>query len=119
MPILRLKEIRDLSSEDRVARLEDFRTELVRLKTMIGAGGTIENTARVRQLRKVIAKILTIEHEEKLEANRPKPKPKKPEAKKNERKKTETKKTEAKKAETEKTETKKRRKKKETKEETE
>ncbi len=111
MPILRLKEIRDLSSEDRIARLEDFRTELVRLKTMIGAGGTIENPARVRQLRKVIAKILTIEHEEKLEASKPKPKPKKTEAKKSEAKKTETKKTETKKAETEKPETKKRRKK--------
>lgn len=106
MPILRLKEIRDLSSEDRIARLGDFRTELVRLKTMIGAGGTIENPARVRQLRKVIAKILTIEHEEKLEANKPKPKPKKIEVKK-----SEGKKTEPKKAETEKAETKKRRKK--------
>jgi hypothetical protein len=78
---------------------------------MIGAGGTIENPARVRQLRKVIAKILTIEHEKKLEANRPKPKPKKTEAKKSEAKKSETKKTETKKAETEKPETKKRRKK--------
>ena len=66
MPIIRIKDIRNLSAEDRTARLEEMRTELVRLKTMIKAGGTIENPARMRQLRKAIAKILTVEHEEKL-----------------------------------------------------
>ena len=65
MPILRIKEIRDMSSEDRTKKLGEFRTELLRLKTMIGAGGTVENPARVKTLRKAIAKILTIEHEEK------------------------------------------------------
>jgi ribosomal protein L29 len=33
---------------------------------MIKAGGTIENPARIRELRKTIARILTIEHEQKL-----------------------------------------------------
>ena len=32
---------------------------------MIKAGGSMENTARVRELRKAIARILTIENEEK------------------------------------------------------
>ena len=67
MPILRIKEIRDMSSEQRMDRLDEFRTELVRLKTMIRAGGNVENPARVRELRKAIAKILTIETEQKLE----------------------------------------------------
>ena len=66
MPILRIKEIRDMSSEQRMDRLDEFRTELVRLKTMIRAGGNVENPARVRELRKAIAKILTIETEQKL-----------------------------------------------------
>jgi len=66
MPIIRVKEIREMSSEDRSKRLYELRTELVRLKTMIKAGGTVENPARVRELRKVIARILTIEHEQKL-----------------------------------------------------
>ena len=65
MPVLRMKEIRDLSSEERMTKLDEFRTELVRMKTMIGAGGTVENPARVKLLRKAIAKILTVEHEEK------------------------------------------------------
>lgn len=67
MPILRIKEIRDMPSEERMKRLDDFRTELLRLKTMIKAGGTIENPTRIRELRKTIARILTVEHEEELE----------------------------------------------------
>lgn len=66
MPILRLKEIRGMSSEDRAKRVNNLRTELVRLKTMIKAGGTVENPARVKDLHRTIAKLLTIEHEEKL-----------------------------------------------------
>jgi large subunit ribosomal protein L29 len=63
LPILRVKEIRDMSHEDRRKRLHELQAELVRLKTMIKAGGAIENPARVRELRKTIARILTIESE--------------------------------------------------------
>lgn len=65
MPILRVKEIRDMSTEDRQERLAEFQTELVRLRTMIKAGGSIENPGRVQDLRKAIARILTIENEPK------------------------------------------------------
>jgi len=66
MPIVRVKEVRDMSSEDRIQKVNEFRTELLRLKTMIKAGGTVENPARMKQLRKAIAKILTVENEQKL-----------------------------------------------------
>jgi large subunit ribosomal protein L29 len=66
MPIMRNKEIRDMSSEDRTKKLGELRTELLRLRTMIRAGGTIENPARVKALRRAIAKILTVENEQKL-----------------------------------------------------
>jgi len=84
MPVLRIKEIRDMSSEDRTGKLDEFRTELLRLKTMIGAGGTVENPARVKALRKTIAKMLTVEHEEKHGIRRAEPKkePKQKEPKK-------------------------------------
>jgi len=65
MPILRVKEIRDMSSEERTKRLNELRTELLRLKTMIKAGGTVENPSRIKELRKMIARIMTIEHEQK------------------------------------------------------
>jgi large subunit ribosomal protein L29 len=64
MAILRLKEIRDMASEKRQEKVNEFRTELARLKTMIAAGGAIDNPTRVRELRKTIARILTIEAEE-------------------------------------------------------
>ena len=71
MPIIRLKEIRGMSSEDLTKKLSELRTELSRLKTMISAGGAVENAARVRELRKTIAQILTIEHEQKQQPEKP------------------------------------------------
>jgi len=65
MAILRLKDIRDMSSEKRKEKITEFRTELARLKTMVEAGGSIDNPAQIRELRKTIARILTIETEEK------------------------------------------------------
>jgi len=64
MPILRTKDIRAMSSEDREKKVMELRTELLRLKTLVKAGGSIENPARVRELRKAIARVLTIENEE-------------------------------------------------------
>ena len=77
MPLVRVKEIREMSVEDRTKRLNEFRTELVRLETMVRAGGTVENPARVRALRKAIAGILTIETEDKLKIRKPQPERKK------------------------------------------
>ncbi len=70
MPIIRVKEIREMSSEERRKKLNEFRTELLRLKTMVKAGGTVENPARIKELRRAIARILTIENERKMEAKK-------------------------------------------------
>jgi len=77
MPILRVKEIRDMSSDQRMEKLDELKTELVRLKTMVKAGGTVENPARIRELRRTIARILTIENEQKLGLNKEKKEEKK------------------------------------------
>ena len=81
MPIMRIKEIVEMSSEDRANKLMDLRVELARLRTMIKAGGSVENPTRVRVLRKTIAQILTVENENKLgirkTAKEPEKKPKK------------------------------------------
>ena len=63
MAILRLKDIRDMSSEERRDKVTEFRTELARLKTMVEAGGSIYNPTRIRELRKTIARLFTIEAE--------------------------------------------------------
>lgn len=66
MAILRIKEINDMSQEARLKKLVDLRAELARLKTMVKAGGAVENPTRIRELRKAIARILTIQSENKL-----------------------------------------------------
>ena len=68
MPILRMMEIREMSPEERRRRLEELRTELSRLRTMISAGGSVENPGRVKALRRTIAKMLTVMREEELKA---------------------------------------------------
>ncbi len=66
MPLLRVKEIREMPPEKRAEKLMELRAELLRLKTMIKAGGSVENPARIKQLRRAIARILTVEREQKL-----------------------------------------------------
>jgi large subunit ribosomal protein L29 len=66
MAIMRIKEIADMTSADRAKKLVDLRAELSRLKTMVHAGGAVDNPTRIRELRKTIAQILTVENEYKL-----------------------------------------------------
>jgi len=64
LAILRIKEIRNMSREEREKRLNELRVELARLRTMVKAGGTIEKPARIREIRRTIARILTVNNEE-------------------------------------------------------
>jgi large subunit ribosomal protein L29 len=97
MAIIRLKEIKSMSSEDRAKKLVDLRVELARIKTMVNAGGAVENPTKVRELRKTIAQILTVENEKKLGIGKgaeeveekPKKKAEKPEKKAKAKKETE------------------------------
>jgi len=64
MPILRVGEIRKMSDEERKRRLSELRAELMRAKTMVKAGGSLDNPSRIRELRRAIARILTVMNEE-------------------------------------------------------
>ena len=68
---MRVKEINALSTEDRENKLTDLRIELARIRTMINAGGAVENPTRVRELRRTIAQVLTIQNEKKLGIRQP------------------------------------------------
>jgi large subunit ribosomal protein L29 len=63
-----MQEIRELSAEERGKRLDELRTELSKLQTMINAGGSVENPGRVKAIRRTIAQILTVMREEELKA---------------------------------------------------
>jgi len=64
MAILRMKEIRRMSREEREKRLNELRAELAKLRTMVKAGGAVEKPARIREIRRTIARILTVNNEE-------------------------------------------------------
>lgn len=65
MPLLRPDEIRKMKAGRRRERLKELRDELLRLRTMVKAGGSVENPRRIREIKRAIARILTIEEEEK------------------------------------------------------
>jgi len=65
LAILRMREIKAMSSEDRLKKIEELKVELMRLKTMSKAGGTIENPAKIREIKRTIARLLTVENEAK------------------------------------------------------
>lgn len=68
MAILRMSQIREMPSEERDRRLDEMKTELSKLRTMISAGGSVENPGRVKELRKTIARLKTVMREEELGA---------------------------------------------------
>lgn len=59
----RMREIREIPEEQRTKRLSELRTELVRMKTQVKAGGAVEKPSRIRELRKTIARIETVMNE--------------------------------------------------------
>ena len=63
MALLRISEIRRMSREDRLKRLAELRAELTRLRAQ-ARRGMLENPARIREIRRAIARILTVEREE-------------------------------------------------------
>ena len=64
MPVLRLDEVREMTPEQREEKLAELKTELSKLRTMINAGGSVENPGRVKALKKAVARVETIIHEE-------------------------------------------------------
>ncbi|MEM0379797.1 MAG: 50S ribosomal protein L29 [Desulfurococcaceae archaeon] len=58
-------DIRKMSPEDRISKLNELRLELVKLR-MQSRVGTLKNTARIRNIKRDIARILTIMREEEL-----------------------------------------------------
>jgi large subunit ribosomal protein L29 len=73
VPFLRMREIAEMSHEDREKRLSELRSELMKLRASVHAGGAVENPARIREIRRAIARILTVEKEIKLGKRRAEP----------------------------------------------
>jgi large subunit ribosomal protein L29 len=63
LPILRKREIRQLLPEERDKKLAELRTELTKLRTNVKAGGNVDSVSRIRELKRTVARILTMTHE--------------------------------------------------------
>jgi large subunit ribosomal protein L29 len=59
-----MREIREMKPEERVRKLRELRVELSKLRTTVESGGTVENPARIREIKRAIARILTVQREE-------------------------------------------------------
>jgi len=62
--ILHPAEIRDMTPAEREAELEALETELLNEQSVKAAGGMPEDPGRIKELRRTIARIKTIQREE-------------------------------------------------------
>lgn len=63
MAILRTKQIRETAPKDLDSRLGEMRLELMKEYGNVKMGKPIKNTGRIRELKKSIARILTVKNE--------------------------------------------------------
>jgi len=64
MTVLHVEEIRDMTPAEREAELDELKTELLNDRAVQAAGGAPENPGRIKELRKAIARIKTVQREE-------------------------------------------------------
>jgi len=62
---MKVQEIRELETKELLQKVEEFKKELFELRFQ-AATGQLENTARVKEVRKSIAKIKTVIREREL-----------------------------------------------------
>jgi len=63
-------ELRRKSDQALLKELEEIRTEIRKLRSQIRAGGRVENFMQLRNLRRRLARVLTILNERRREAER-------------------------------------------------
>ncbi len=63
MAILRVDEIRNMNSNERQEELDELKLELITERAISSAGGAPENPGRIKEIRKTIARIKTIQKE--------------------------------------------------------
>ncbi len=65
MAILRSEEIREMSEEEMDDKIFELRSELLSERSKIAAGGVADNPGRIKEIRRTIARFLTIKKENK------------------------------------------------------
>jgi large subunit ribosomal protein L29 len=65
MAIFRIDEIRNMSEEEITEELHKLESDLVRERGIVTAGGAPEKPGRIRDIRRTIARIKTVQRERK------------------------------------------------------
>jgi large subunit ribosomal protein L29 len=63
MAILRGEDIRKMNATEQLEELDKLKMELIRERAIASAGGAPENPGRIREIRRTIARIKTIQKE--------------------------------------------------------
>lgn len=63
MAIFKIEEIRNMSSDELSEELYKLETELIRERGLVTSGGAPEKPGRIKELRRTIARIKTVERE--------------------------------------------------------
>lgn len=63
---MKANEIKELSTEEMIAKEKEFKKELFNLRFQL-ATGQLENTARIKEVRKSIARIKTVLRQQELQ----------------------------------------------------
>jgi large subunit ribosomal protein L29 len=58
-----VKELRSLTKEELEKKLREARLELMKERGAVASGRAVKNTSKIRNLRRLIARILTIKRE--------------------------------------------------------
>lgn len=70
MAILRASEVRKMNTDERQEELDKLRLELIRERAIASAGGAPESPGRVKEIRRTIARIKTIQFDESVKKGR-------------------------------------------------
>jgi len=63
MAIIRLREIREMSGEQMGEKLKELSTEMGKMKSQVRSGGAPENSGKMRDIRRTIARLETVRAE--------------------------------------------------------
>jgi len=69
MTIIRTKEMRKMTEEELDKKMKELKLDLSKKKAQIIIGGVPENAGKIKEIKKTIARILTIKNEKKVIKN--------------------------------------------------
>ena len=77
---MKLKDIRNLEKNSFDEKISEMKKELVKINAQVAIGTALKNPGQARQIKKTIARMLTIKNEPKKREDNKKTRNKKPEA---------------------------------------